>query len=224
MATSSSTSVSCRRKLTSVGVRRCNGSAIGSFDALDAVRTASSRRRSRFASSDSTRFSARRSAAEWRLSVTHQLAKSFGELQIPLPPLEVQKEIVAEIEGYQKVINGARAVLDNYRPHIPIHPDWPMRDLGESVRRTWIRAASPSPKATARTGPFPVLRCIGHRRFSSHDFIFDEDILLISEDGANLLASAQHANCVSPSREMLGQQPRAMSLTFARRSATADSS
>ena len=33
-------------------------------------------------------------------------------LQIPLPPLEVQKEIVAEIEGYQKVINGARAVLE----------------------------------------------------------------------------------------------------------------
>jgi type I restriction enzyme M protein len=51
--------------------------------------------------------------------------------QIPLPPLEVQKEIVAEIEGYQKVINGARAVLDYYRPHIPIHPDWPMVELGE---------------------------------------------------------------------------------------------
>jgi type I restriction enzyme M protein len=43
----------------------------------------------------------------------------------------VQKEIVAEIEGYQKVIDGARAVLDNYRPHIPIHPDWPMVNLGE---------------------------------------------------------------------------------------------
>ena len=49
--------------------------------------------------------------------------------QIPLPPLEVQKEIVAEIEGYQKVINGARAVLDNYRPHIPIHPEWPVEPL-----------------------------------------------------------------------------------------------
>jgi type I restriction enzyme M protein len=48
------------------------------------------------------------------------------EIQIPLPPLDVQKAIVAEIEGYQKVIDGARAVLDNYRPHIPIHPDWPM--------------------------------------------------------------------------------------------------
>jgi type I restriction enzyme M protein len=56
---------------------------------------------------------------------------SFAELQIPLPPLEVQKEFVAEIEGYQKVINGARAVIDNYRPHIPIHPEWPMVELGE---------------------------------------------------------------------------------------------
>ena len=51
--------------------------------------------------------------------------------QIPLPPLEVQKEIVAEIEGYQKIINGARAVVDNYRPHIAIDPDWPMVELGE---------------------------------------------------------------------------------------------
>jgi len=53
------------------------------------------------------------------------------QIKILLPPLEVQKEIVAEIEGYQKVIDGARAVLDHYRPHIPIHPDWPMVELGE---------------------------------------------------------------------------------------------
>lgn len=48
-----------------------------------------------------------------------------------MPPLEVQKEIVAEVEGYHKVIIGARGVLDNYRPHIPIHPDWPVLELGE---------------------------------------------------------------------------------------------
>lgn len=34
------------------------------------------------------------------------------QIQIPLPPLEVQREIVAEIEGYQKVIDGARAVIE----------------------------------------------------------------------------------------------------------------
>lgn len=54
------------------------------------------------------------------------------EIKIPLPPLEMQKEIAAEIEGYQKVINGARAVLDHYRPHIPIHPDWPLVELEEA--------------------------------------------------------------------------------------------
>ena len=53
------------------------------------------------------------------------------DFQIPLPPLEMQKEIVAEIEGYQKVIDGARAVLDNYRPHIPIDPEWPIFELSE---------------------------------------------------------------------------------------------
>ena len=33
--------------------------------------------------------------------------------------------------NYQKVIDGARAVLDHYRP-IPIHPDWPMVYLERS--------------------------------------------------------------------------------------------
>ncbi len=56
-------------------------------------------------------------------------ATALAQFQIPLPPLEVQKEIVAEIEGYQKVTNGARSVLDHYRPHIPIQPDWPILEL-----------------------------------------------------------------------------------------------
>ena len=53
------------------------------------------------------------------------------DYEIPLPPLQVQQEIVAEIEGYQKVIDGARTVVDHYRPHIPIGPDWPMVALGD---------------------------------------------------------------------------------------------
>ena len=57
------------------------------------------------------------------------------EHQIPLPPLEVQKEIVAEIEGYQKVIDGARVVVQNYRPHITIDPKWPRVELREICKR-----------------------------------------------------------------------------------------
>ena len=55
----------------------------------------------------------------------------LGAVEIPLPPLEVQREIVAEIESYQKVIDGARAVLENYRPHIPVDPAWPMVEIGQ---------------------------------------------------------------------------------------------
>lgn len=52
------------------------------------------------------------------------------EHQIPLPPLDMQKKIVAEIEGYQKVISGARTVINNYRPHIVVKSDWPIEPLG----------------------------------------------------------------------------------------------
>lgn len=52
--------------------------------------------------------------------------KELKEKQIPLPPLSLQEEIVAEIEGYQKIIDGAKAVVANYKPKIDIDPDWEM--------------------------------------------------------------------------------------------------
>ena len=52
--------------------------------------------------------------------------KTIGSIRIPLPPLGVQREIVAEIEGYQKVMDGARTVVDNWRPHIAVDPEWPV--------------------------------------------------------------------------------------------------
>ena len=55
----------------------------------------------------------------------------YSQIQIPLPPLEVQKEIVAELDSYQKVIDGARQVVKNWKPRIKINPDWPMVKLGE---------------------------------------------------------------------------------------------
>ena len=70
--------------------------------------------------------------------------KSLAGIPIPLPPLDVQQEIVAEIDGYQKVIDGARAVVENYRPHIHIDPDWPMMALGGLC--AVVRGSSPRPK------------------------------------------------------------------------------
>ena len=67
----------------------------------------------------------------YAVTVKHISAKQILDIEIPLPPLEVQREIVAEIEGYQRVIDGARAVIDNYRPQIVVGPEWPMVELGD---------------------------------------------------------------------------------------------
>lgn len=57
--------------------------------------------------------------------------KAFAGFEIPLPPLSVQEEIVAEIESYQKIIDGARQVVENYKPTIKIDPTWETHTLGE---------------------------------------------------------------------------------------------
>ncbi len=84
--------------------------------------------------------------------------EDLAEFQIPLPPLEVQKEIVAEIVGYQKVINGARAVFDHYRPNIPIHPDWPMVPLAEVANVQGGVQKSPSRNPTQNHRPYLTVR------------------------------------------------------------------
>ena len=62
-------------------------------------------------------------------NISNLNVSTLADFHIPLPPLEVQREIVAEIEGYQKVIDGARAVVENYRPHIAVDPEWPIVPL-----------------------------------------------------------------------------------------------
>ena len=54
--------------------------------------------------------------------------------KIPLPPLQVQEEIVKEIEVYQKIIAGARQVVENYKPTIKIDPSWDMVKLGDVLK------------------------------------------------------------------------------------------
>jgi type I restriction enzyme M protein len=54
-----------------------------------------------------------------------------SDLKIPLPPLSIQKEIVEKIEGFQRIIDGAKQVVENYKPQIDTSPDWEMVELGE---------------------------------------------------------------------------------------------
>ena len=79
-------------------------------------------------------------------------------IKIPLPPLEVQREIAAEIEGYKRVIEGAQAVIDNYRPQIMVDPEWPMVAIGEVCNLINGRAFKPQDWKRADSGGLPIVR------------------------------------------------------------------
>ena len=135
-----------------------------------------------------------------------EISKSlFCQLQIPLPPLEVQQEIVAEIEGYQRVIDGARAVVENYRPHIAVDPEWPtysLRDLAENLDSRRV----PVSKGHRKSGPFPYYGASGVVDYVD-DYIFDEDVLLISEGWCKSAGAFDSYRLLSLWKE-LGEQSR----------------
>jgi type I restriction enzyme M protein len=64
-----------------------------------------------------------------------EISKSnIAKLKIPLPPLEIQQQIVAEFDSYQKIIDGARQIAENYKPTIKIDPKWKKIELGDVCR------------------------------------------------------------------------------------------
>ena len=42
----------------------------------------------------------------------------YDKYELPLPPIEVQRKVVSEIEGYQRVLDGARAVIERFEKKI----------------------------------------------------------------------------------------------------------
>jgi type I restriction enzyme M protein len=104
----------------------------------------------------------------------------LGKLQIPLPPLDVQKKIMVEIEGYQKVINGARAVLDCYRPHIPINANWPIVELGDVIKLSSGRGLTQS---QMKVGPYIVYGGNGKNGMHAEYFV-EAPNLVIGRVGA----------------------------------------
>ncbi len=96
-------------------------------------------------------------------------------IEIPLPPIEVQKEIVAEIEGYQKIIDGAKQVVDNWKPKIDIDPEWPMVKLGEVCD---VRDGTHDSPKYVQTDGYPLITS----KNIKNGFIDFTDVNLISKE------------------------------------------
>ena len=58
-------------------------------------------------------------------------SEEITKFKVPLPSIETQNQIVEELDSYQKVIDGCRQVVENYKPSIEIDPSWEIKELGE---------------------------------------------------------------------------------------------
>ena len=53
----------------------------------------------------------------------NNISSTINSIKIPLPPIDVQQKIVDELDGYQKIINGANSIISNYLPIISCQTD-----------------------------------------------------------------------------------------------------
>ena len=57
--------------------------------------------------------------------------QQISNIEIPIPPIEIQEQIVAELDSYQKIVDGARQIVENYKPTINVDPNWDVVKLGD---------------------------------------------------------------------------------------------
>lgn len=113
----------------------------------------------------------------------------LGMLQtflIPLPPLEIQEQVVEQIDGYQKIIDGIQQAVSAWKPGIEIDPKWEKVKLPQ-ISENYDNKRKPVTKSDRSSGKYPYYGASGIVDYVD-DYIFDGDFLLVSEDGANLLA------------------------------------
>ena len=101
--------------------------------------------------------------------------------EIPLPPLEIQEQIVAELDGYANIIAGAKQITQNWKPKINIDPEWQKVKLGEvcDVRDGTHDSPKPMPKG------YPLITSKNIKDsqldFSNVSYISEEDFKKVSQ-------------------------------------------
>lgn len=61
--------------------------------------------------------------------------KDILEISIPLPSLSFQKQVISKVESYQKIIDGAKQVSENYYQEIIVDPSWEMIKLVDVLEK-----------------------------------------------------------------------------------------
>ncbi len=144
-----------------------------------------------------------------RASIPRLSKTVLEKLRIPVPPLEVQQEIVAVLDRFTKLeaeleaeLEARRKQYQHYRGFLLSFDDASIAITSKQAskqasKQGWVTLDKistnfdskrrPVTKSARQSGNIPYYGASGIVDYVS-DYIFDGDYLLISEDGANLLA------------------------------------
>lgn len=119
----------------------------------------------------------------------------YSKFRIPVPPLPVQQEIVRKLDMFTQLEAELEAELEarkrQYKFYadsiLSISPETDFISLGD-LANNLDRMRKPVTRGARTSGEIPYYGASGIVDFVS-DYIFDGDYLLVSEDGANLLAN-----------------------------------
>jgi restriction endonuclease S subunit len=124
----------------------------------------------------------------------------------PLPPIEIQKEIVAELDNYQKIIDGARQIIDNYKPVIEVNKEWEITNFSNDKIVKIIdgdRGKNYPPKSEFKKSGHCVF--LNTKNVTQEGFVFDKiDFILKERDKKLRKGKLQKEDVVLTTRGTVG--------------------
>jgi type I restriction enzyme M protein len=63
--------------------------------------------------------------------IKHLSKEYLLKIKIPLPPLEIQEQIVKELDSYTSIIAGAKEIAQNWKPKVDTDPEWNKVELSK---------------------------------------------------------------------------------------------
>jgi restriction endonuclease S subunit len=145
----------------------------------------------------------------------------LASIEIPLPSIEEQRRLVAEIESYQKIMDGARQIIDGYQVRLNVESTWTSMALGEVCQFIDYRGKTPEksqtgiPLITAKNvrwgfiskEPEEFVTDETYKKWMTRGFPKRGDVLFTTEaplgmaalvDNGERFALAQRIICLSP--------------------------